>query len=300
MSKYDDMMKRLGRLRPQDFIRWFCPQIKEIESITFEDREFEWTHRRVDLLYHVKTKELGEFYLELEFETSNHADFPYRMLEYFSRIWKAVELPLKPVAIFLNVTESIRKIPHEIQCKIGKEVICSFRYEKILLPEEPWQKVLSNKLPALLPLVSLSQIPKGEEELALKQTVEELEKIEDKALRSELLAIFYLLGSYKYQALLKTLLGAKLMEDLMESPAYREAVEFGERKGELKGEVKGEQKSIQKFLEARFQKLPSVLLEELSQIQNLEKLEYLVKQAAVVKTLSEFQLALTQLLKDPQ
>jgi hypothetical protein len=77
------------------------------------------------------------------------------------------------------------------------------------------------------------------------------------------------------------------MEDLMEPPAYREAAEFGERK------------SIRKILQIRFKEgLSTALIPLLNQIQDLEKLEFLIEKAVIATTLQDFESCLTQTLQE--
>jgi hypothetical protein len=290
LAKYDEIVKRLGRLRGKDFIQWFCPELNILEeNISFEDREFEKviTTRRVDLLYLVKKENGEQFYFLLEFETGSYTDYEFRFLEYFVFVWRGVKLPIKPVVIFLNSTRTIQNNPTSLQCKIEEEQICDFRYTKVILPEKNWKWVLEKKLVALLPLLPISQIPKEEEEEALKETIEQIEKIPDEEQRAEIAGAFYLIGGYKYKKTIDKFIGEKLMEDLMESETYREAVELGEKK------------SIIRVLKARFkvEEVPSPIKGKLDFVKIIEDLDILVDKAALVETLEEFENDLNEIVK---
>lgn len=292
MGKYDDVVKHLGRLRGEDFIKWVYPDLPITKNnISFEDREFEKVSisRRVDLLYKVKTEKREEFYFLLEFETGSYKDFHYRFLEYFTLIWSVLDRPVKPVVVFLNSTKTIQNNQCQIECKIEEEVICQFQYTKIILPEEPWRKVLEKKLIALLPLIPFSQIPKEEKEEALKRTIEEIEKIEDKQQRAEIAGAFYILGGYKYEKPMKRLIGEKLMEELMMSGTYKEIFE--------KGEEKAIKRNILKILKVKFKKEFPQIEEKLNSIEGLKELDILVEKAALANSIEEFEMALNELLK---
>ena len=279
-AKYDDLVKRLGRLRPQDFVQWVCPNLKDVQGVSFEDREFELTHRRVDILYQVATKEAGKFFLHVEFQTQLPVGFPLRLLEYSARIRREVKRPVKTVVIFLKNTKAIRELETVDRCEIGGELINEFHYTKVILPNEPWQALLEKNLPVLYALVPLSQIAEGEESQALGKAVQRIEEVEDTQLRGELGGILYLLGGYRYPTTIRTIVGEKLMQDLMQSETYREAVEAGE--------VKGEMKALLMILIQRFGNIPKKLQEQLQKTESIEKLNTLLGSAIACASLDEF------------
>ena len=133
MPKYDPIMKRLGRLLPDDFVKWLCPNFNP-QQVTFEDREFELTQRRVDLLYKVKTEDVGEFFLHLEFQGAWEKDFSVRLHEYSTRIRREFDLPVKTVAVFLDSSSTIRETEPVDRCELAGELISEFHYTKIILP----------------------------------------------------------------------------------------------------------------------------------------------------------------------
>ena len=229
-GKYDDLVKRLGRLRPNDFVQWLCSDLGKVQSVSFEDREFELTHRRVDVLYKVKTKEVGEFYFHLEFQGALKRDFSIRLHEYATRIRREFKLPVRTVAVFLSSTKAIRNLIPVDRCKIAGEVVSEFHYTKLILPRENWKSIIAKRLPALLPLIPLTKIPKGEEQKALAKAADGIESLLDDELRSELAAVFYLVGGYTYPENVRQVIGEKLMLDLMKSATYRETFEAGEKK----------------------------------------------------------------------
>ncbi len=285
MPEYDNVMKRLGRLRPADFVQWIFPQLKST-SVSFEDREFESASHRVDTLYLIRS-EKEEFYLHLEFQQIYEDYLPARMNEYAARIYNEFHLPVKTVMIFLNTSPSIRNLEELCRYEVGGIVLNEFRYSKIILPELHWKDILDLNLSVLLPLIPLAKIEKGEEEKALEATVAKIKKIKESPHRGELAAILYLICGYRYPKALKQLIGEKLMKDLMESVTYREAVE--------KGEEKGKKESLYNVLKARFQKIPKDLKEKLNDIPN-DSLDEVIEEAATLKTLKEFEISLKKIL----
>ena len=227
----------LGRLRPHDFAKWLCSECK-ILDVSFEDRVFELTERRVDILYKIRTEDVGEFLLHLEFQVELKARFSTRMHEYATRIYREHELPVKTVAIFLSCSPAIQELVPVDRWELGGELISEFHYTKVILPEKGWKTILAQKIPALLPLIPLAHIPNGEEQQALSETARSIEKLLDDKLKGELAAIFYLIGGYHYPKFVRKVIGDRLMQDLMQSATYREAVEAGKVEGEIKGFLK--------------------------------------------------------------
>lgn len=283
LSKYDNVVKRLGRLCPKDFVLWLCPDMK-VSTVSFEDREFELTNRRVDILYKVQTVDIGEFYFHLEFQVELNQDFSMRMHEYSTRIQRELKLPVKTVAVFLNSTEPIRQLVPVDRCEFAGKLISEFHYSKIILPDEDWRTILEKGFPALWTLLPLTKIAKNEDQEALAKASVEIEKIPGKELRGELAAIFYLIGGYRYPKVVRQVIGEKLMQDLMESATYREAVESGEKK------------ILLKVLKGRFGEVPQELQNKFSSIA-VEDLDMLAEKVGNLRSLKEFKKILTEMTK---
>ena len=268
MAKYDDLIKRLGRLCPKDFIHWLFPGLN-IQKISFEDREFELTYRRVDLLYKIKSKRLGEFYFHLEFQGELTEGFSIRLHEYATRIRKEFGLPVKTVAVFLDSTKAIEELLPIDRCEFDGQVVSEFHYTKIILPNEKWQDILAKGIPALCPLLPVTKIPKGEDREALSQAAKNIEQISDKALRGELAAILYMVGGYDYKEAIRQVIGEKLMLDLMESATYRETFEAGEKKGIKEGEKAVAKNMLAKRCDIAFiAEVTGLTLEEIAKLKN--------------------------------
>lgn len=284
MAKYDDLIKQLARLRPEDFVQWVCPQVRRIEKVSFEDREFELTYRRVDILYRVKAQETGEFLVHLEFQASLRGDFSIRLHEYSTRIRRQFKLPVRTVVVFLKATQDIQRLEPVDRFELAGEVISEFRYTKIILPKEEWKTIIAKGIPALWPLISLSQIPKGEEHQALSKAAECVEALLDANLRGELAAVLYLLGGYRYSETVEKVIKEKLMQELMQSKTYQKVAEMERRTGKLEGEVA----ALCKILYQRFGKIPAKLQKQLNAIRSVEELDRLIDIALASNSLSEF------------
>jgi hypothetical protein len=286
VARYDEPLKRLGRLCPKDFIQWLCPQMEVLPNqIHFEDREFEIARRSADLLYRIKDSKYGEFQLHLEFQGILTDDFVLRLFEYSTLIYKNTNLPVKTVAIFLENTVAIEALSTICQNKLGSEVFSEFRFTKIILSKESWRDILDKKLPALLPLIPFCSIKPGDELEALQETQNLLETLEDERLKLELETVFAILGGYRFPQFIRRILGEKRMKDLMESVIYQEMF----KQATTNATIKTYKNNILNILEARFNNISPQLKEKVRLIHLEEVLSLLVKSAATVHTLEEFE-----------
>lgn len=282
MAKYDPLAKRIGRLKPLDFVKFAYPKSK-VEEITFEDREFEFTHKNVDLLLKVKSKEEGEFYFHLEFQGNiTEKTFLERMLVYSARIMEEFGKPVKTMVIFLRSTKEIRELPSPMKWSLAGEDLISLNYTKFILPEENWKNLLKKGMEAFLPLIPLTKIPKGEEKEALKQTIEKIERIKDPKIRQEFAALFYVVGQDNYEKnLIETLIGGKLMAELLESKTLQSFKD--------EGKIEKSKELMIELLEHRFKKLSKKLKDKIALLQDQEQLDSLYRHALKVYDLTEFE-----------
>ena len=281
MSKYDDLLKGLARLSPKDFVQWLCPQFPKIKKVTFEDREFELTYRRVDTLYKVKAKQAAEFILHLEFQATLSDDLSMRLYEYSARIHRALKLPVKTVVVFLDSTHAIKTLEPVERMEVGGEIVSEFHYTKVILPEKHWETVIAKGLPAILPLIPFTKIPKGEERLALSKAAESIENLQDTPMSAELAATLYLLAGYSYSEAIEDVIKEKLMLDLRQSETYRKAAETGE--------IKAKREALVKILNRLFGQISPELQKQLEVIRSVKKLDTLIDLALASTSLEEFQ-----------
>lgn len=291
MAKYDDLVKRLARLCPKDFVQWVCPKLQKIENVSFEDREFELTYRRVDTLYKVRAKTTGEFFLHLEFQANLSDDLSLRLHEYSARIHRELKSPVKTVVVFLDATPAIKSLESVDRMDLAGEPISEFRYTKIILPEEYWESVIAKGLPALWPLIPFTRIPQGEERQALHKAVDAIDHLQDAQMRAELAAVLYLLGGYAYSGTIEAVIEEKLMLDLMQSETYRKMAESAQKNGEVKGEVK----ALLKILKRMFGPIPPTLQKQIEEIKSVKKLDTLIDTVLTSTSLDEFRAKMEEL-----
>lgn len=285
MSRYDEPLKRLGRLCPKDFIHWLCPDVQLFGKVYFEDREFEIVRRNADLLYRIKTVKDEQFYLHVEFQGTFDDEFVLRLFEYSTLIHKNTKCPVETIVIFIDSTSAIESLPTVYQNKLGLRIFSEFRFTKLILPKKPWREILKKGFPALLPLIPFCEIKSEEALEALQETEKALENLEDKRLKLELETVFAVFGGYLFPHLIRQVFGEKRMKDLMESIIYQDMV----KQATTDATIKRSQKSILVVLGARFGQILEEIRHKVEQIQSIETLDVLTKSAATVHCLEEFE-----------
>ena len=91
---------------------------------------------------------------------------------------------------------------------------------------------------------------------------------------------------------LKQIEGDKTMPFL--TYAERKGLKEGRKKGLIEGKILGLQKAIVSVLEVKFAKVDQAVIESVNKVQSLKKLEDLLHQAKIVKSMEEF----AELLRD--
>jgi len=133
--------------------------------------------------------------------------------------------------------------------------------------------------------------PEEEPEQVLQESIAVINKIEDEALRQDLLAVMGILAGGKYAAELVYSLIRREM--VMQSPIYQEWVkeERAEAKaeGRIEGRIEKAREDICKFMARRFGANPSEVMEKVQRLAGLEILDSILEELFAANTLEEAQ-----------
>lgn len=186
---WDEMMKRLIEMHPQDFVSWVS-QDAQVEHIL--KQELQQTVY-ADSLIKVSFKDKPAI-LHFEYQTRNDARMGERALLYNTLAsYTNEDIPVYSHVLYLRPSDHIVQSPFVRIFPDGKE-ITRFHYNVIKLWEMPAEDLLNFPHPGLLPLVLLA---KGGTE---QDVVEEMiQKIADTG-ESELLSASYTLGGLVFKA----------------------------------------------------------------------------------------------------
>ncbi|GIU83183.1 MAG: hypothetical protein D6687_00750 [Acidobacteria bacterium] len=169
MKTSDIASKSLIRLDPKSWVRW-ATNIENVGDCEIVNPEFQLFSRVTDTLVMVKDSPVGSFLALFEFQTHYNKDMPLRMGTYAMLAESQFKLLVFPILVNL--------LPYkgEIADKYETEILGLKKridYKVINLWEVEAEKVLEEKLLALIPFVPLMK--GGAEEKTLRKAKEELE-----------------------------------------------------------------------------------------------------------------------------
>lgn len=294
MPKYDEFLKELLRLAPEDFVRLAFPD-QDIQhwKITLHPTEVQSLQKRMDSLILVEIPKGERFFLQVEFQGWWKKNFLHSLRTYRALIQEKEEIPIKSEVFFLESSSVIEEIPSQVQSQIlGKEVE-RFEYGKWMVWDWKAREMLGRELDVLLPLIPLGKMEKGDEEAVLREALQRIKAIPEEERKRNFLLVFYIFAGYNYKEIVTQLVEEEKMKDLMESGTYRElfekATREGMKEGMKEGELKKSREAVLRFLGARFGNVRDETGQKVKAIQNMEKLDSLIDLAATCKSLEEFE-----------
>jgi predicted transposase/invertase (TIGR01784 family) len=250
----DNLCKYLAEQYPNEFISWLFPS--ESSNVQVLKTELSQEPIRADFLTLLQSTNL---IFHLEFQTLPVSDppLPFRMLDYWVRLYRQYRCEVEQVVIFLKATTSEAAFANEFNA-----TNTSHRYRIIRMWEQDPAPLLAN--PALLPLATLAQTDSPQSLLA--QVADRVANIEETQQRQNLAACVYVLAGLRFD---KSLIRQLFREEIMlESVTYQDILQRGEiavimrqlnrRIGLLTPEI---QARIQSLLIAQLEDLGEALLD---------------------------------------
>lgn len=225
---YDNTCKYLVEQFSHDFATWLLN--KPISLSTLEASELTAEPIRADSVIFLQSE--SEI-LHLEFQTRPDATIPFRMLNYWSRLYrKYPNKTIRQIVIYLCETKSSL-----VQQTQFQEQNTSHSFQVVRLWEQPtlpFQKTLG-----LLPLAILTNT--NNPTATLRNVAQTISSIEDRNLKSSLSIHTYILAGLRLRGnIIKEILRSDIME---ESSTYRflrrQAMEEGLAEGRRQGLTEG-------------------------------------------------------------
>jgi predicted transposase/invertase (TIGR01784 family) len=266
---FDNVLKFMVEADPQAFVDWLLPDSGD-NAWELLNTELKLEPIRADTVFFLQGR--GRI-LHLEFQTiaQSKPPMPFRMLDYWVRLYRQYECNIEQVVIYLKQTESTLVFNDSFQR--GKtfhpyRVIRLWEVEASLLLHQPF----------LLPLAVLAKT--SEPEALLAKVARQVDIIEDRAGRSNVAACIQLLAGINFE---KSLINLYLREELMqESVVYQSIVAESTRKGEQQGLERGLQLGLQqgeqlgeatlvlRQLTRRFGSLSNTTVEQIRQLGTIQ------------------------------
>ncbi|GJD18649.1 hypothetical protein RIVM261_036050 [Rivularia sp. IAM M-261] len=274
MAKPADISaKKIISLAPNNWARW-ATQIDDIVTGEILNPEFQWVGRQSDVLIRAESKAYGKFLLLNELELRYSSKQPRRMNAYVGLAAEKYDLPVYPVLInILKVSDS--KIPSRYKSSIaGLKSIQDYRV--INLWEVDVNIALQLQIPSLLPFVPM--LKGGENEPIIREALQILRADEELNKLETVLAFFatFVLDTALVQDIMRW-----DMAVLRESPWYTEIDQRGRREGIIS--------AIETVLEAKFGTEGLELMSRVSEINDLERLNEIIRTITVTGTIEELQ-----------
>lgn len=252
MRPTDNICKYLAEKYPQAFAQWLLGE--QLGEVSLLKTELDLEPIRADSITFVQAQNCI-LHLEFQVAPQTQPPLPFRMLDYWVRLYRRYQFAIVQVLILLKPT-TVNVPNHFIT------TTTTHQYRVIKLWEEDAQQFLEQ--PTLVPLAVLA---KGENRESLIQTVaERIAAIEPQSLRQEVSTATQLLAGLKYE---KELIQAIFREGLMrESVIYQEILAEGRQEGlktgRQEGRQEGESQVILRLLRRRFNALPADLIAQIS------------------------------------
>ncbi|WP_341528773.1 Rpn family recombination-promoting nuclease/putative transposase [Nostoc sp. UHCC 0302] len=244
--------------------------------------EFQWISRESDVLIRVTSLEYGEFLVLNELQLRYQPQMPRWMRAYSALAEEKYNLPTYPVLINILKTGN-EAIPTSFTSNLaGLQVVQDYRV--INLWEVDVNIAFEQPLPSLLPFVPI--LKGGENESTIREALQILRADEQLNQLETVLAFFatFVLESALVQEIMRW-----DMAVLYESPWYQEILHEGEARGEARGERRGILSSIEINLELKFGNNGLLLMPQISEINDIERLKTILRNVVTANNIEEFQ-----------
>ncbi|MBD2740261.1 Rpn family recombination-promoting nuclease/putative transposase [Coleofasciculus sp. FACHB-1120] len=255
---YDNICKYLAEEYPSEFVSWLLSD--EATDIQVLKTELSAEPIRADSLTLLQT---GNRILHIEFQTLPASDppLPFRMLDYWVRLYRQYRCPIVQVVIFLKSTTSEAVFIEQFAATNTRH-----RYRVIRLWEQEPAPLLAN--PALLPFATLAKSNTPND--LLEQVVAQIDMIEEPEQRGNLAACVEVLAGLRFS---ENLIRQFLREEVMqESVTYQSIIQKGRREGKkeealslIVRQLARRLGAVDQQMQVRIQQLPIAQLEELGE-----------------------------------
>ena len=221
---YDNTCKFLVENFPTDFATWLLG--KPIALTKLEPSELSVDPIRADS---VILLESAEVIVHLEFQTKTDDTMPYRMANYYLRLYgKYAAKAIHQTVIYLRPTKS--ELAYQTNFKTNK---LNHEFNVIRLWEQPTETF--QQYQGLLPLAVLTKTANPSE--TLREVAKLIDNIEDRKVKSNVTAATAIISGLALDhEVIQRLLRSEIME---ESVVYQEILREGLTKGKAEGLAKG-------------------------------------------------------------
>jgi predicted transposase/invertase (TIGR01784 family) len=221
---YDNTCKFLAENFPEDFARWLLG--KPIALTKIAPSELASEPIRADSIIFLESSEIV---LHLEFQTQTDETMPYRMANYWLRLYgKYPDKEIYQCVIYLKPSKS----PLAYQTRFTSRQL-NHKFNVIRLWEQPTD--IFRQYIGLLPLAVLTKT--NDPQSTLRDVAQQIEDIVDKEVKNNLAASTAIIsGIVLNRKIIQRLIRSEIMR---ESVIYQDILLEGEARGRLLGKAEG-------------------------------------------------------------
>ncbi|QJB26387.1 Rpn family recombination-promoting nuclease/putative transposase [Limnospira fusiformis] len=252
---FDNVCKFLAETFPADLAQWLLGEPIPLTELSPSELSLEPI--RADSLILLKSEGV---ILHLEFQTQPDPTIPFRMLDYWVRVYRRFpECSMQQVVIYLR--ESSSDLVYQTQLEIAQT---RHQFQVIRLWEESVDTFIN--VPGLLPFAVLAQT--GDRQKLLEQVAAKIDAIADRRTQNNVAASTAILaGLVLDKVLIKRLLRQEIMqESVIYQDIWEEALEKGLQQGLQQGVTEGEKTLIFRLLNRRLGSLPETVIGQINQL----------------------------------
>lgn len=291
-QRFDIVAKDAVHMFPEDMLGFLMRGV-DVEFLEHLESELMTVEKRqMDSLIKVRLDDKVVL-VHCEFQTSDsrHLDMVRRTVGYLGRCYERYGLPIFSHVIYLRPNAGVNDPGSYVQEVPGYRFIVE--YKVIRLIEEDGASFLGARHPGLIPFCGLMKPPVGTDSLQwLHQCVEATKTLSlDASVRNNLLVDLWVMGGLVHPAeTIADLLAEEIMQD---SSVYQHITEKARAEGLVQGLERGAKEStienILMFLDDRLENVNTeVLKPALEAIDDLQRLRYLLREAAKTESLEAF------------
>ncbi len=287
-GQYDTVSKKVIQDNPEDWIK-FCLGIPDAQVIQVLDTEQPTVKsNRADSFIHANVNgKNAVIHFEIQTRDSTEIPMPHRIAGYAGRCIESFGLPVYSHVIYLHPDAGRNDPGQYIQEMSGYNIL--IQYKVIRLCELEGQNVLDAKIKGLIPFAPLMK-PKENtsSEEWLRQCVQVAKSVTQNAPhQADYLTNLGILSGIilDYEIIRDTILEETMQESSVIQHFTQQGIEQGIEQGMRKGTID----AILEVLEGQFQSDEAQILKPLLEnIEEMQRLKQLLREAARANTLEEF------------
>jgi hypothetical protein len=309
MTDHDRLFKELISTFFIEFLALFLPEVQafvDAGSIEFLDKEIfvdvtSGQRLEPDIVAKVRFKGQPAFFIiHVENQSQPQKEFGRRFFRYFSRLHDKYGMLVYPIAVFSF--DSPRKPQANIyRVEFPNKVVMEFRYDVIQLNRLNWKDFTKTPNPVAAALMAKMNIAPNDRARVKLECLRLLVTLKLDKARMRLISGF--VDAYlkldreekkEFDAEVKTMAFetrqgvTEIVTSWMEE-GLEKGLQKGRREGIKEGHLEGVRDGIQEILAERFKRVPTKVKRTLKSIDDLKRLNLLLRQAATVSSLKEFE-----------